>query len=101
MDKVHYLNDKKEHCTREMTNAEQLIGLKINWHEPIRPCRFFMTDEQYVDLLAAYPEMSIAFSQANLPVHKADGGRYIYYSILYPEHRVLLESFGANFENKE
>lgn len=84
--------------------AELLASQPVQeWHDNNCNERIFMTDEQYIDMLASEAGIPLmqALREANLTIAKQNGGRYIYYNFLYPEHEDVLRFYGADFQPKQ
>ncbi|NLF44089.1 MAG: hypothetical protein GX587_15460 [Bacteroidales bacterium] len=88
--------------TPEEIAALSALQQSQEWHDETCQFRLFMNDEQYVDMLASNAGLPLmqALREANLMIAKADGGRYIYYNFLYPEHEDILRLFNADFQTK-
>ena len=91
--------------TIEEVNAEfESLGFKVleldMWDYPAQIIRVFLSDTDLMDMLSTYPQFSPFIEMVKDTTIKRNGGRWIYLSELFPEHKELFGSY-TSFKYEE
>ena len=82
--------------TPEQRDATIIEQDRINgWLYKDRTTRIFLKDSDYVRMLVDYPQLAVMRQQLDIPIEAKNGGQYLYFQELLPEHKAILESFGG------
>ena len=80
--------------------TEEDILPGILWHDNTCSIRIKMSNHNNLLMLQNYPELGVYIKTNDIYSIIKDGYTYIYVNTLLPEHRYLLEMFGANIIQK-
>ena len=96
------LNDKQYSCNVldvTILSEEDILPGTL-WHESGCTIRVKMRFENNLTMLQNYPELGVYIKQSGINSFVEQGYTYIYVNYLLPEHRALLEAFGATIIEK-
>lgn len=92
---------KLTYTPQEVVSVEERTALQVEadriagWLYKDRTIRVFLKDADYVKMLLDYPELAVMRQQLNIPAEAKDGGQYLYFTELLPEHKAILEAFNG------